>query len=517
MRKLSQSISNFYVKYGSKSSEDKRISDLTYKINLIVLITGIFYSIVFLLLNQPLLSGLGWCISTGLLGCFLAHKKGHHLVSKLGIIAITNIAVLFYSVVLGDESGISIFFFALVGIPFVIFHFRELKWIKLAVSFSVILWIFSQYQPLTSFGHFPNIYLDGIKVLTGIMTFFILLSGLVSYLISNEFYKIKSNLSLHRLGKTNLKLDNTITKLTQETQEKEAALIREQKKAKTIKTQSQKIKTDAIEIEKKKAQERLLKQAGNYQTILFQDRDKIPQPKGQKITVFGSASHHITGDYRYVFQINPHTSAIMALDVTGHGAPAAMMTGVLSKIVDDLFETSDPQLLMDTGKTMEVLNKTLYTERRLDKFVAGVYAVIDTVNKMIYVCCAGAETVVILRDNKIIAIKNSNESLRMDEYSKFISVMLSIQSGDRILVCTDGLMDRKLKDGSHLFTPIEAEGDYDEDAGEYPEIYLDYTKFEFILTNLPKDNSFAESLGNTLNTLCLPASDDMTIVAVEIT
>ena len=94
--------------------------------------------------------------------------------------------------------------------------------------------------------------------------------------------------------------------------------------------------------------------------------------------------------------------------------------------------------------------------------------------------------------------------------------MLSIQSGDRILVCTDGLMDRKLKDGSHLFTPIEAEGNYDEDAGEYPEIFLDYTKFESILTNLPKDNSFAESLGDTLNNLCLPASDDMTIVAVEI-
>ena len=80
---------------------------------------------------------------------------------------------------------------------------------------------------------------------------------------------------------------------------------------------------------------------------------------------------------------------------------------------------------------------------------------IDTVNKMIYVCCAGAETVMIVRDKKVLAIKNSNESLRMDEDGTFTSVTQHIQSGDRILVCTDGLMDRKLKDGSHLFTPIE--------------------------------------------------------------
>ncbi len=84
------------------------------------------------------------------------------------------------------------------------------------------------------------------------------------------------------------------------------------------------------------------------------------------------------------------------------------------------------------------------------------------------------------------------------------------------MVCSDGLMDRKLKDGSPLFKAVEAIGDDDEEAGEYPEILLEYHQFETILGKRPKSTPLAEYLGDVLDDLCTPASDDMTIVAVEI-
>jgi serine phosphatase RsbU (regulator of sigma subunit) len=463
---------------------------------------------IFFILDQVFLSLLGWGITICLLGCYILQKLDQQLVSKLGIIIISNIAVLFYSVALGEQSGISVFFFALVAITFIIFHFRDLKWIKISIAISIVSWIVAKFHYFSPFIAFPKQYLIGLELLTGAMTFFILLASLTTYLMSNEFYKIKSELIVGKLGKANKKLNSSILQLTQETKNKEEALIREQEKAKKIQEQSKKIESDSLIIKRaSEIQEKLLKQAGSYQGILFQTEKEIPQPTGQKITVFGSASHHITGDYRYIFQINPHTSAIIALDVTGHGAPAAMMTGVLSKIVDDLFETSDPKLLMDTGKTMEVLNKTLYAERRLDKFVAAVYAVIDTKNNLIHATCAGAETVMIYRDGKIISIKNSNESLRMDKNSKFTSVILPIQFGDIIIICTDGLMDRKLKTGAPLFLTIET---------QESELDIDYAQFEALLATIPKKESIAASLGEDLDILCKPATDDMTIVAVVI-
>jgi serine phosphatase RsbU (regulator of sigma subunit) len=465
---------------------------LTNRITVAFIGVALFYTLLFTLLYQFLLALLAYLTVTVLLIAYFLSFKRFPLASKITLLWCTIVAVFCYSAILGAETGIFLFNLTIIAVSMMLFsneekYIRNITILAAITNFFILSfdWIQWPNQIALNRGtiHFLYVSISGMTI--GIM------------IIAIIFFQKKFFSSLQTLQVINNQL---------------------KEKASKIQEQSKKIESTSLEIKKTaETQEKLLKQAGNYQTILFQKDEDIPQPINQKITVFGSASHHITGDYRYVFQINPHTSAIMALDVTGHGAPAAMMTGVLSKIVDDLFETSDPQLLMDTGKTMEVLNKTLYTERRLDKFVAGVYAVIDTVNMVIYVCCAGAETVMIVRDKKIIAIKNSNESLRMDENGKFTSVTQHIQSGDRILVCTDGLMDRKLKDESHLFTPIEAEGDYDEDAGEYPEIFLDYTKFESILTNLSKDNSFAESLGNTLDTLCLPASDDMTIVAVEIT
>jgi len=284
---------------------------------------------------------------------------------------------------------------------------------------------------------------------------------------------------------------------------------------KKIQEQSQKIASDAAEIrEKKEIQEKLLKQAGNYQQLLFQET--VPQPINQKISAFGSASHHITGDYRYIAEITNHISGLIILDVTGHGAPAAMMTGIISKDVDYLFETASPKLLTDTGATMKVLNKTLTRERRLSKLIAGIYAVVDTGQNLVHVTCAGAESAMIYRDGKIQSIKNLNESLRMDEDCDFTSVTLPIKDKDIILVSSDGLMDRKLKDGTPLFLVIEAEGDYDEESGDYPEIILDYTQFEEILSKWSKQESLADYLGKALDQQCQLASDDMTIIAVEI-
>ena len=104
----------------------------------------------------------------------------------------------------------------------------------------------------------------------------------------------------------------------------------------------------------------------------------------------------------------------------------------------------------------------------------------------------------------------------MDGESVYTSMSVPIQSKDIIIACTDGLMDRKLKNRAPLFIATEAEGDYDEDAGEYPEIILDYTQFEAIIAKRSKKEALAEYIGKYVDSVCVPACDDMTIIAIEI-
>jgi len=440
----------------------------------------------------------------------LNKNRRNRMASALTVFGITAV-VLFYSLHLGFNSGAHLIFFPLVAWPFILFQNNE-RFLKYSGFLFLIFCVLVNH-------YFRIVYMASDELLLSYevakIIYFIATMTTVSFITATIYFFYKSERKIReKLEISNAQLHTTITQLTQETQDKEAALIREHKKAEKIKAQAKKIKTHALEIQEKQVQEKLLKQAGNYQQLLFQE--SIPQPHNQTISVFGSASHHITGDYRYIAQISEHISGLIVLDVTGHGAPAAMMTGILSKDVDCLFETSSPDLLTDTGATMKVLNKTFTRERRLSKLIAGVYAVADTQQNVVHVTCAGSETAMIYRDGKIISIKNSNESLRMDEDSDFTSVTLPIQSGDIIIVCSDGLMDRKLNDGSPLFLAVEAEGDYDEEAGEYPEILLDYTQFEAILSKWTQKEALAEYLGETLDQLCRPASDDMTIIAVEI-
>ncbi len=418
-------------------------------------------------------------------------------------------ALAFYSVILSDNSGVGYISIAFASIPFVLFDEKENIFAHISSSFTIltffIVWSFNNLYQEPFAITLSEVSKEIVFILMTIVAFI--------FSIGSVFFFKKSSTKFESdLQDTNLQLQDTITKLTQETQEKEAALVREHEKAIKIEEQSQKIALDAVALKEKQIQENLLKQAGNYQQILYQDT--FPQPEKQRISAFGSASHYISGDYRYVSPLGDFVSASLVLDVTGHGAPAAMMTGILSKNVDDLFSSWDDPTLMEPSTTMRILNKILCDESRLSKFMAGVYLVADTENYLVHASCAGAEAPMIFRNGKIIPLSTCNDSLRMDNDSVFSSITAPILPGDIIIICSDGLMDRELKNGEKLFDTFECQNLQKENAPL--ELKLNYSEFETILKSWNKELPIAEFLGEELEKLCIPANDDMTIVCVEI-
>ena len=120
----------------------------------------------------------------------------------------------------------------------------------------------------------------------------------------------------------------------------------------------------------------------------------------------------------------------------------------------------------------------------------------------------------IFRNGKIIPLSTCNDSLRMDDDSVFSSITAPILPGDIVIICSDGLMDRELKNGRKLFDTFECQNLEKENTPL--ELKLNYSEFETILKSWNKELPIAEFLGEELEKLCIPANDDMTIVCVEI-
>ena len=93
-----------------------------------------------------------------------------------------------------------------------------------------------------------KIYLQFLYGSISAMTIGVMIMAIISF--QSKFFHIFQQLQLinDQLFNTNTQLQTTITQLTKETEQKEAALIREQKKTKKINLQSTKIKAQLKEI-----------------------------------------------------------------------------------------------------------------------------------------------------------------------------------------------------------------------------------------------------------------------------
>ena len=457
---INSTIFNAGISPHTNSTKHKQIR-LTNQISALLIAASSPYIILLYLLNKPLISYSLVFIELLFISCITLNWLKQTNISRILLVLIANIATFLYSTLFKEDAGTQLLFFSFMAMPLVIFESSEKSKITFGVICPVIFY-FILYAISFDLGYSANL----LPAEQSLIFFTVsLVSFIILFLCS--YFLISEN-----------------------------------------RTHLIQISQDAIALKEKQIQEKLLKQAASYQSILYQQ--DYPQITNQTFSVFGSASHYISGDYRYIAGINNHISASIVLDVTGHGAPAAMMTGILSKTVDDLFNTHPPDTLQNPSSFMKSLNQTLCTEHRLSKFMAGVYIVVDTNANVMHATCAGAEAPMIYRDGKIIPIPICNDSLRMDDTSEFQSATLPIKNGDIIIACTDGLMDRKFKTGSPVFHTL------DTPEGDTTHSHLDYTHFQHILSQRHPDTPMADHIGDTLDTLCTPASDDMTIIAIEV-
>ncbi|MGF7032654.1 sigma-B regulation protein RsbU (phosphoserine phosphatase) [Paenibacillus mucilaginosus] len=153
-------------------------------------------------------------------------------------------------------------------------------------------------------------------------------------------------------------------------------------------------------------------------------------------------SDQVSGDMYYWTKVAPHKYAVLILDVSGHGLSSALITmsvrsmleGMIKKEQDPLsiFQELNQQMLMLFGGTKKLI------------YFTAIYLLIDTEKKTIEYFNAGHPPGMLMdgSPNPIIRLESTTVPIGIKKNPAYSKGELTYQSGARILLYTDGLVEK---------------------------------------------------------------------------
>lgn len=193
--------------------------------------------------------------------------------------------------------------------------------------------------------------------------------------------------------------------------------------------------------------------------------DQIPTVAGLSI----AASYHpmsaVAGDYYQFLQLESRGLGVLVADVSGHGVPAALIASMIKVAMQSVAcFASDP------GRVLHDLNRILTPELR-GRLISAGYLWIDTGRNTARYSAAGHPPLLHWRGKTgdLLQIESNGLLFGVAQENEYPEVTLTLDSGDRLLIYTDGLVepenargesfgDRQLErilSGSRILPPSE--------------------------------------------------------------
>jgi sigma-B regulation protein RsbU (phosphoserine phosphatase) len=188
-----------------------------------------------------------------------------------------------------------------------------------------------------------------------------------------------------------------------------------------------------------------LKAARKLQKVLLPREADI---RGLDIAIRSRAAREISGDVYEFFEQGDDYAVIAFGDVSGKGAAAALYGALISGLLRILTpRRRSPAMLMQS------LNEALL-ERKVDAVYATLMVLLwEPRTHRMTISNAGAEPLLISRGGQIITAKAEGMPIGLLEHQTYDEVTYQAESGDTLLLFSDGVEDQLNSNEEHFGRP----------------------------------------------------------------
>ncbi|MFQ5797945.1 MAG: SpoIIE family protein phosphatase [Bacteroidota bacterium] len=185
----------------------------------------------------------------------------------------------------------------------------------------------------------------------------------------------------------------------------------------------------------KEAIEKEIEIAVKIQQLLLPER--IPPLDGFDISAVTIPSKRVGGDFYDVIRRGDQKALLVIADVSGKGIPAAMLVSTLQAWLHAFVETG-----MDLLAIVERLNKIIYEDSTIDKYITFFICELDTERKVITSVNAGHNYPLLFRaDGPMHQLEKGGLSLGMFPDEVYVKEEIQLGRGDVLVLYTDGVTE----------------------------------------------------------------------------
>ena len=162
-----------------------------------------------------------------------------------------------------------------------------------------------------------------------------------------------------------------------------------------------------------------------------------PELNGFEIALNWQPAEIVGGDYVSAFNIDDENVALCVADVVGKGMPAALLMANFQAALKSLAAKD-----LSPAEVSARLNRQLYSNIPLHKFVTAFYGVVNTSTRTITFTNSGHNPPLLMRSNgDCVRLNEGGSVLGGFHETSFDQQSIQLRSGDRLLLFTDGLTE----------------------------------------------------------------------------
>ncbi len=182
--------------------------------------------------------------------------------------------------------------------------------------------------------------------------------------------------------------------------------------------------------------ERELASAGEMQRRILPAA--LPKGMGATFAAYYRTSLYAGGDYYDVFALPDGQFGVIVADVSGHGAPSAIVMAMIRAAVHAF-----PGFACDPAEMIRYLNRHFEFLWESPMFATALSALVDPREPSVTIACAGHPPPLLLRDGRVSVLGvDATMPILLMELTRVPDVRHPLHQGDRLLFYTDGVTER---------------------------------------------------------------------------